>query len=130
VLALARDAEDLRIGVIAPQKMNDAQIISTVRAQSGIRYDPAIAEKYIELLMKHAELTPEGVPDRVDASHLKEGMKLADDLRTSRGTLLMTKGKVLSAEQVTQIRRYEIHEGEPFVILVERAAEVRKAEAA
>ncbi|CAB3695884.1 HD domain-containing phosphohydrolase [Paraburkholderia rhynchosiae] len=130
VLALARDAEDLRIGVIAPQKMNDAQIISTVRAQTGIRYDPAIAEKYIELLTKHAELTPEGVPDRVDASHLKEGMKLADDLRTSGGTLLMTKGKVLSAEQVTQIRRFEIHEGEPFVILVERAAEARKAEAA
>ncbi|CAD6546158.1 Regulator of RpoS [Paraburkholderia kirstenboschensis] len=130
VLALARDAEDLRIGVIAPQKMNDAQIISTVRAQTGIRYDPTIAEKYIDLLTQHAELTPEGVPDRVDASQLKEGMKLADDLRTARGTLLMTKGKVLSAEQVTQIRRFEIHEGEPFVILVEHAADARKAQAA
>jgi hypothetical protein len=57
-------------------------------------------------------------------------MKLADDLRTSRGTLLMTKGKVLSAEQVAQIRRFEIHEGEPFVILVERATDARKAQAA
>jgi adenylate cyclase len=121
ILALARDVEDLRIGAIAPQKMTDAQIVSTVRSQSGIRYDPAIADKYIELVTSHAELSPEGVPDTVDASHLKEGMKLAEDLRTSRGTLLMTKGKVLSADQIAQIRRFEIHEEERFVILVERS---------
>ncbi len=120
ILALARDVEDLRIGAIAPQKMSDAQILSTVRSQSGIRYDPAIAGKYIELVASHAELSPEGVPDSVDASHLKEGMKLAEDLRTSRGTLLMTKGKVLSSDQIAQIRRFEIHEEEHFVILVER----------
>lgn len=122
ILALARDVEDLRIGAIAPQKMTDAQIISTVRAQSGIRYDPVVCEKYIDLVTRHAQLTPEGLPERLDASHLREGMKLAEDLRTSRGTLLMTKGKVLSADQVAQIRRFEIHEEEQFVILVERSA--------
>jgi hypothetical protein len=47
-----------------------------------------------------------------------------EDLRTSRGTLLMTKGKVLSADQIAQIRRFEIHEDESFVILVERNAAV------
>ena len=122
ILALARDVEDLRIGAIAPQKMSDAQILSTVRAQSGIRYDPVVSEKYIDLVNRHAELTPEGLPERLDASHLKEGMKLAEDLRTSRGTLLMTKGKILSADQVVQIRRFEIHEEEQFVILVDRSA--------
>lgn len=122
ILALARDVEDLRIGAIAPQKMSDAQIIATVRAQSGIRYDPVVADKYIDLVTRHAELTPADVPDRLDASHLKEGMKLAEDIRTSRGTLLMTKGKILSADQVAQIRRFEIHEEEHFVILVERSA--------
>lgn len=122
ILALARDAEDLRIGAITPQKMNDGQVVSTVRAQSGIRYDPVVADKYIDLVTRHTELTPEGVPDRLDASHLKEGMRLAEDLRTSRGTLLMTKGKILSVDQVTQIRRFEIHEKEHFVILVERSA--------
>jgi HD-GYP domain-containing protein (c-di-GMP phosphodiesterase class II) len=122
ILALARDVADLRIGAIAPQKMSDEQILSTVRAQSGIRYDPAITGKYIDLVKRHAELAPEGIPERLDASHLKEGMKLAEDLRTPRGTLLMTKGKVLSADQVAQIRRFEIHEEEQFVILVERKA--------
>jgi hypothetical protein len=45
-------------------------------------------------------------------------MQLADDLRTHRGVLLMTKGSVMSAHQIELVRRFEAREGTSFDILV------------
>ena len=45
-------------------------------------------------------------------------MQLADDLRTHRGVLLMTKGSVMSAHQIELVRRFETREGTSFDILV------------
>lgn len=53
-------------------------------------------------------------------------MQLADDLRTHRGVLLMTKGSVMSAHQIELVRRFEAREGTSFDILVLTGAAASK----
>ncbi|MGU7784358.1 HD domain-containing phosphohydrolase [Burkholderia sp. PU8-34] len=117
IVAVARDFEGLRHGEIgAPQSVEQA--IDILKSQAGVRYDPEIVERFVTLMKHPAELGIASSVSEVKSSQLLEGMQLADDLRTHRGVLLITKGSVMSAHQIELVRRFEAREGTSFDILV------------
>jgi response regulator RpfG family c-di-GMP phosphodiesterase len=118
IVALARDFEGLRRGGLVKQPISDQQAVTLIKAQSGIRYDPGVVECFVSLTKNPGALGLGKPVAEIDGAQLKEGMCLADDLRTSKGVLLMTKDCVLSAHQVEQVQRFEAQEDAPFTILI------------
>jgi hypothetical protein len=117
IVAIARDFEGLRHGEIgAPHSIEQA--IDVLRSQANVRYDPQLVARFIELMRDPASLSIAASVAEIRSAQLREGMELADDLRTHRGVLLMTKGSVMSAHQIELVRRFETREGTPFDILV------------
>ncbi|MDS0847754.1 HD domain-containing phosphohydrolase [Burkholderia cenocepacia] len=117
IVAIARDFEGLRHGEIgAPHSIEQA--IDVLRSQASVRYDPQLVAGFIELMRDPASLGIAASVAEIRSAQLREGMELADDLRTHRGVLLMTKGSVMSAHQIELVRRFETREGTPFDILV------------
>ncbi|WP_410831911.1 HD domain-containing phosphohydrolase [Paraburkholderia sp. SIMBA_030] len=122
ILSVARDFEGLRRGGLVKQPVTTEQAVALLKSQAGIRYDLRIIDRFLTL-MKDPSALGLGTPvSQISGSQLAEGMRLADDLRTSRGVLLMTKDSVMSAHQVEQVRRFEAQENAPFAILVHSAA--------
>ncbi|KVT79052.1 two-component system response regulator [Burkholderia territorii] len=117
IVAIARDFEGLRNGEIgSPHSIEQA--IDVLHSQAGVRYDPLLVARFIELVRDPASLRIAASVAEIRSEQLREGMQLADDLRTHRGVLLMTKGSVMSAHQIELVRRFEAREGTAFDILV------------
>lgn len=115
IVALARDYIDLLTGGIVKQRVSSEQAAEMIKAQSGLRYDPLVVVRFSAVL-KELEDTPE--VRQVRSAELREGMRLADDLLTRRGVLLISRDSTINAHQVEQIRRFEAHEDVPFAIVV------------
>lgn len=118
ILAVARDYEGLQSGAIARERLLPEQAVELIKMQAGLRYDPQVVEQFL-LLLNDPSMFGGSTPYRqIISGELVAGMRLADDLRTGRGVLLMTKGSVVSEYQASIVRRYEVQEGAPFTILV------------
>ena len=115
IVAVARDFEGLLAGEIIKDHVSGDQAMEMVKAQSGLRYDPDVVVRFVAVLRQQGEVMP---VRQISAAELREGMRLADDLLTRRGVLLITRDSIVSAHQVLQIRRFETHEDVPFAILV------------
>jgi len=115
VLAVARDFEGLLTGEIIKDHVTADQAMEMIKAQSGLRYDPDVIVRFLAVLKQQGEVM---AVRQVSSAELREGMRLADDLLTRRGVLLITRDSTVSAHQVLQIRRFETHEDVPFAILV------------
>ncbi|TKC81422.1 response regulator [Trinickia terrae] len=115
VLAIVRDFEDLHSGALLGRHLIDTQILKILQSQAGIRYDPVLVSLFIKRLSA-AQPSIEHIC--IDTAKLKTGMKLADDLRTPRGMLLLTRDSVLEAHHIAQIRRFEQSEGTRFSVTV------------
>jgi adenylate cyclase len=120
IVALARDFEGLLDGELMKQPVTAERAIEMLTLQAGMRYDPSLMEHFIAAVK---ERRAQASVLQVHAAQLREGMRFADDLRTSRGVLLMPKDSVVNAHQVAQIKRFEAHEPVPFTILVHAAPE-------
>lgn len=125
ILAVARDFEGLRSGGIVKQAASLEQAIVMLKSQAGTRYDPQIVERFVALMKDPLALSSETPVALIDASQLREGMRLADDLRTSRGVLLLAKEGVVSAHQIAQVNRFQAQEGTPFSILIHAVVAVQ-----
>ena len=119
ILAVARDYEELQSGGVIRQRVPSDKAAEIIRMQAGVRYDPQVVEHFHSIL-RDSTLLGGTMPYKLVASNdLCPGMRLADDVHTSRGVLLMTKGCVVSEHQVELVRRYEVQESTPFRILIQ-----------
>jgi adenylate cyclase len=121
ILAVARDFEGLRSGGIVKQPASVEHAIAMLKSQAGTRYDPQIIDRFVELMKDPIAMNSETPVARIGVSQLREGMRLADDLRTSRGVLLLAKDGVVSAHQIAQVRRFQAQDEAPFAILIHAA---------
>ena len=115
IVALARDYIDLLAGGIVKQTVTREQAAEMIKAQSGLRYDPLVVGRFAAVLKELEDMPP---VRQVRSAELHDGMRLADDLLTRRGALLISRESVITAHQVEQIRRFEAHEDVPFSIVV------------
>ncbi len=118
ILAVARDFEGLCHGGISRHPVSPERAIQVLQSQAGLRYDPHVVECFVALLNDPSTLNLDTPVNQISSLHLREGMRLAKDLRNARGVLLMTKDNVISSHQVEQLRRFEREEGSPFAIIV------------
>jgi response regulator RpfG family c-di-GMP phosphodiesterase len=115
ILAVARDFEGLLAGEIVKQRVSGDQALEMIKAQSALRYDPDVVVRFVAVLKQQGEVMP---VRQITSGELREGMRLADDVFTRRGVLLLTKDSVVNAHQVLQLKRFESHEDLPFAILI------------
>ena len=94
-----------------------------------MRYDPRIVDGLTELMRDPASLGIAASVAEVKSAQLREGMQLADDLRTHRGVLLMTKGSVMSAHQIGRAPLRDAR-GTSFDILVLAGCAAKPAQGA
>lgn len=106
ILAVARDYEALRSGGIATLPLPLEKSIQVIKSQSGIRYDPSVVEAFVELANENDSLLREKSRE-IKSRDLEAGMKLAEDLRTGEGVLLIVKDSVITQNNIQQIRKFE-----------------------
>jgi len=86
-----------------------------IKSQSGLRYDPLVVVRFLAVLKEQQEAP---AVRQIRSGDLREGMRLADDLLTRRGVLLITRDSTVSAHQVEQIKHFEATEDAPFAIVI------------
>jgi response regulator RpfG family c-di-GMP phosphodiesterase len=118
IVAVARDFDGLRHGDIARRPLSREQAIDVIGRQAGARYDPGVVERFVALMKHPGSLDAEAATREVNSAQLASGMRLADDLRTDRGVLLMTRDSVISAHQIELIRSFEVREDTRLSITV------------
>lgn len=117
ILAVVRDFEALRSGAMTDKPVPDERVISVLKTQSGHRYDPLVIERFIELVNEPGALELSGT--RLIPSHdLSAGLRLAEDLISREGVLLLTKDSVITPHYIAQIRKFEDIENTRLRILV------------
>ncbi|EIJ46075.1 two component response regulator protein [Herbaspirillum sp. GW103] len=106
ILAVVRDFEGLCNGGITSHNVSPEKALTMLRAHAGHRYDPLVVETFIAM-MEEQRLALEQQTRLLAPQDLRVGMKLAEDLRTRSGVLLLNKEHVLDEAILARLRRFE-----------------------
>lgn len=106
ILAVVRDFEGLCNGGITSHNISPEKALSMLRAHAGHRYDPLVVNTFIGM-MEEQRLAMEQQTRLLAPQELRVGMKLAEDLRTKSGVLLLNKDHVLDEAILARLRRFE-----------------------
>ena len=116
ILALASDYFNLQVGTLAPRKLRPEEAQALILQNGGKRYDPAVVNAFAEIngaapekpaaaaSTKPADNGPEL---QVTTAELKPGMRIARDLVSRDGYMLLSAGHVLEERMIRQIRDFE-----------------------
>ena len=77
-----------------------------LRTHAGHRYDPVVVNTFIAM-MEEQRMALEQQTRLLSPAELRVGMKLAEDLRTRSGVLLLNKEHVLDEAILARLRRFE-----------------------
>jgi response regulator RpfG family c-di-GMP phosphodiesterase len=109
VLCVAHDYEAAQEGTLIGRPLSKLQARDYIDAARGKRYDPVVVDAFTAIL------DDLGVRRRgaraVFCAELREGMALERDLVAPDGLLLLSKGSVLNAVVIEQIRKYDARDG-------------------
>ncbi len=105
LLRVATDLEHLIAGVLELRPMSVIEAFDHLRHGRGTLYDEAC----VDAVLRHANQPLEVTPRKtlVSSTDLRPGMKLAEDLVSASGTLLLSQDHELDEAQIDQIRRFE-----------------------
>lgn len=123
ILALASDYDNLQIGVLARSRLSREQAAALVLERRGKRYDPAVVAAFVEVTTGRSP-APEPPPDHeLGVAALRPGMRMARDLVTRDGQLLLSADHVLTARLIAQIADFEKRSNEQFTVHVRMEGE-------
>lgn len=106
ILAVVRDYEGLCNGGITSHDVSPEKALAMLRTHAGHRYDPLVVENFAAM-MDELRLALEQQTRLLSPQELRVGMKLAEDLRTRSGVLLLNKDHVLDEAILARLRRFE-----------------------
>jgi response regulator RpfG family c-di-GMP phosphodiesterase len=118
ILAVANDYDGLQLGTITQRRRSPAEAVEMIREGRGMRYDPAIVDLFLEVMGKTPAVEAIGPVRRIGSAELVPGMKLAKDLVSPDGIMLLSKGYVLDALLVGQLRKLEETLGQPIELTI------------
>ncbi len=113
ILAVVRDFEGLCNGGITSLHASPEKALSMLRTHAGHRYDPLVVESFIAM-MEEQQMLLEQQTRLLATNELRVGMRLAEDLRTRSGVLLLNKDHVLDDALLTRLRRFELIDEMPL----------------
>jgi len=120
ILAVAADYYNLQHGAMVQRHLRADEARALIVGASGKRYDPHVVAAFRQIV-DSGKTDPGGV--QVLAGELRAGMKLARDLVSSDGLMLLAVDRVLDARMITQIRSFETKSQHPLTIWVRSSNE-------
>lgn len=105
--------------VLEARRVHGAEAVEALRGQGG-RYDPDLLDHLSQL---RGDGTREGTVVEVDLRALHAGMVFAEDVRSSRGVLLVPRGKEATEQMVERIRSMDpqVHAKQRVCVFAPRA---------
>jgi response regulator RpfG family c-di-GMP phosphodiesterase len=104
IVAAASDYDGLVHGGMAQQQYLPEPALELIRQSIGTHYDKQVVAALVAAVRAMAEPDPNDYV--VDAFELKAGMRLACDLLSPKGSLLLPKGLVFNAKVIAQVQRF------------------------
>ena len=104
ILAVASDYYNLQHGAMVQRHLRADEARSLITSASGKRYDPHVVAAFRHIV-DSGNTDPGGV--QLLADELRTGMKLARDLVSQDGLMLLAAERVLDARMIGQIRSFE-----------------------
>jgi hypothetical protein len=110
ILRVASDFEHYLAGAIELGPLTREQAFRRIRQQRGTRYDARVVDEFLQSMDQ-----PVAGPARrvlMSSANLRAGMRLAQDLVSATGSLLVAQGCSLDDGTILQLRRVEALSGE------------------
>ena len=116
ILSVVNDYDGLQIGTLAERRMTADEAKTMILQSRGKRYDPQVANAFVELLGGQAQ---EVVHERaVSHADLKVGMVLSRDLLSRDGIMLLSTDFTLDMRLIKQIQDYARRENHAIPIYI------------
>lgn len=116
ILSVVNDYDGLQIGTLAERRMTPDEAKAMILQSRGKRYDPQVANAFVELLGGQAK---EVVHERaVSHADLKVGMVLSRDLLSRDGIMLLSTDFTLDMRLIKQIQDYARRENHAIPIYI------------
>ena len=116
ILSVVNDYDSLQIGSLAEKRMTSEEAKAMIVQSRGKRYDPQVANAFVELL---GGLAQETVREKaVSHADLKVGMVLSRDLISREGVLLLSADFVLDMRLIKQIQDYARRENHAIPVYI------------
>jgi len=116
ILSVVNDYDGLQIGTLAEKRMTADEAKAMILQSRGKRYDPQVANAFVELLGGQAQ---EVVHERaVSHADLKVGMVLSRDLLSRDGIMLLSADFTLDMRLIKQIQDYARRENHALPIYI------------
>jgi hemerythrin-like metal-binding protein len=108
LVAVANDLDSLQHGIITTRRLSMDEALAIIQASSGERYDPQMVDALTCVLGRAGAVDSAQPPaDRVvTCSMLQPGMRLARDLVTREGMLLLAADHSLEAQTIARIQHF------------------------
>lgn len=107
ILAVAEDYDELKMGLLTPERLSASQAADFIREGRARRYDPQVVEAFLAWWQKRPADAKASGERRYWPGRLKPGMRLARDLVTHNGILLLPRGTELAASHLERLRSLE-----------------------
>lgn len=125
IIKLAVDFVEYQRGMVLKRQVGRQDVFKLIKKFSGRFYDPDLVTPFIDICK---EYSPDlGIADKdvlvLDTKRVEPGMKLARDLFSSSGILLLNEGKVFDRGLIEKLKRFESMEPDPYTLLVRPASE-------
>jgi len=104
------------------------QLLARMAERSGLVYDPVVFQSFVDFVRRELSETLSSAQRYVPVSELRPGMKLATDLVTPSGRLLLRENEILSPAVINGILRFHAIDPFPFNICIYPAPEAAKAD--
>ncbi|WP_320820949.1 HD domain-containing phosphohydrolase [Thalassolituus sp.] len=121
ILAIVRDYIDLIRGRINGEHLPAAVARADILSFAGTRYDQVLAQRFVQLSADLLEDEFAINEQRLVANELKVGMKLARNLYSEKGIILLTEGHELTAGLIEKIIELQDMSDESLAILVRKS---------
>lgn len=103
IIAVADAYDDLMIGHLSSASLNSIEARTIISHGRGVQFDPEVVDAFLQILLQAAPF-PNPVPIAVACGELKPGMVLAQDFTSEEGLVLLTAGRILTAELIRRLQ--------------------------
>lgn len=117
IVTVLNDFDELQMGFITGQPESPRSAAEHLKSHIGIKYDAKVVETFLKVVMPGGGQVSE-IERKIEVHEVRDGMKLARDLVTPGGILLLAKGQRITASIIERIRLLEKDTRKKFNIFV------------
>lgn len=118
ILAVADTFDDLLAGRLSATPLNAADARSMIARGRGTQFHPEVVDVFLQVLLEAAPVAA-APPRLLNSAQLEPGMRLARDLVSREGGVLLAAGQRVTAELIHRIQVRELRDGAPLVLAIQ-----------